>query len=307
MVETRSTNALGTQNSQNASYTNHDTPTKSRIRQEWADIQLHHVQGARASKTAIFERHGVSKSRGYAILSEHLDTDRTAHARGETRGRKAKLSQKDLRHIEDLLDDADFWSLTMSYEAIITELDLECSVSTLRREIHHLNWWKCIACEKSWVHPDDRDRRVDWATVMKQKYPLKKDWYHVRFSDEVHFGIGPQGKVLIFRKPGMRYCSRCIQEKNEAVIPEIAASRRCHAWGSIGHKFKSNLEWYDIPFNQATKKDRNNGKMTAQVYHQRILQRVVQPWLERGDQFTLEEDQDSSHGLYNGLRPMIRI
>ena len=40
----------------------------------------------------------------------------------------------------------------------------------------------------------------------------------------------------------------------------------------------------------------SNGKMTHQVYIDAILDPVVKPWLDRGDDFVLEEDGDSGHG-----------
>lgn len=51
---------------------------------------------------------------------------------------------------------------------------------------------------------------------MKERYPKPEDWYRVRFSDEVHFGYGPQGKLRIIRKPGEQYCPDFTQEdKNQ--------------------------------------------------------------------------------------------
>lgn len=50
---------------------------------------------------------------------------------------------------------------------------------------------------------------------MKERYPRPKDWYRVRFSDEVNFGYDPQGKLRIIRKPGEQYCPDCIQEDKE--------------------------------------------------------------------------------------------
>ncbi len=46
---------------------------------------------------------------------------------------------------------------------------------------------------------------------MLERYPNPEDWDHVRFSDEVHFGWGPQGKLRVIRKPGQRYCFDCVQ------------------------------------------------------------------------------------------------
>ena len=36
--------------------------------------------------------------------------------------------------------------------------------------------------------------------------------------------------------------------------------------------------------------------MTQKDYIQQILEPIVLPWIERGDQFVLEEDGDSGHG-----------
>ena len=36
--------------------------------------------------------------------------------------------------------------------------------------------------------------------------------------------------------------------------------------------------------------------MTHQVYIDQVLEPIVKPWLERGDNFVLEEDNDSGHG-----------
>jgi hypothetical protein len=111
MVQTRSTNQTSTQQAKNASYKHFDTPKKARIRQEVQAVEYYGIKGGNSTKTAIFKRHGVSKMRGYTILAEHLEIDRTAHSRGETRDTKHKLSPKDLRHIKDLLNNADFQEL----------------------------------------------------------------------------------------------------------------------------------------------------------------------------------------------------
>jgi hypothetical protein len=258
------------------------------------------------TKKAIFAREGVSKTTGYRMLRDITTGDRTAHSIRETRGCKTVLSAKDLRHIEDLLDNIDFSEKSMTYDAIIAKLDLRSSVRTLQCEFHNLDYWKCIACVKGYISPKAGERRVEFCQIMLSRYPDKQDWHHVRFSDESHFGVGPQGKLLIFRKPGQRYYSNCIQERDEKLDKEVAWTRRVHAWGAMGHSFKSNLEWYTIPPNRNAKSDQKTGKMTADVYLNRILIPIIQPWLKRGDKFVLEEDNDSSHRHYSGNYPQNR-
>ncbi|KAL6818204.1 hypothetical protein GGI42DRAFT_338023 [Trichoderma sp. SZMC 28013] len=57
---------------------------------------------------------------------------------------------------------------------------------------------------------------------------------------------------------------------------------------SNNYNFKSNLYKYHISSN-------NNGKITAAYYRNHILSKVVKPWLDKGIDFILEEDRDSSH------------
>ena len=64
-----------------------------------------------------------------------------------------------------------------------------------------MDYHKCLACRKGWVNEKTARRRFDWAKVMLKRYPEKFDWHNVRFSDEVHFGWGPQGKLSIIRQP----------------------------------------------------------------------------------------------------------
>ena len=111
--------------------------------------------------------------------------------------------------------------------------------------------------------------------MMLERYPEPMDWYRVRFSDESHFGWGPQGKIWVLRRPWERFCPDCIVEKDAPAEKDL---RRLHCWGAVGHDFKSPLVWYDVPSN-------NNGKMTMQAYRDQILEPVVAPWLRAGRAF----------------------
>ena len=51
-----------------------------------------------------------------------------------------------------------------------------------------MEYHKCIACRRGWVNEKTRKDRLEYATVMLQRYPNPQDWYRVRLSDEVHFG-----------------------------------------------------------------------------------------------------------------------
>ncbi|KAK4119917.1 hypothetical protein N657DRAFT_674595 [Parathielavia appendiculata] len=122
--------------------------------------------------------------------------------------------------------------------------------------------------------------------VMLERYPEPKDWYRVRFSDECHFGWGPEGKIWVLRRPWERFCPDCMVEKQ---APAEKNLQELHCWAAVGHDFKSPLVWYDVPSN-------NNGKLTMQAYRDQILEPVVGSWLRAGHSFVLEEDNDSGHG-----------
>lgn len=83
------------------------------------------------------------------------------------------------------------------------------------------------------------------------KYPTPEAWRRVRFSDEVHFGLGPRGKLRVIQKPGKRYCGDCIQETNK---PKEKDQNKIHCWAAIGYNFKLEIIFY------ITKN--SNGKMT---------------------------------------------
>lgn len=121
---------------------------------------------------------------------------------------------------------------------------------------------------------------------MKEKYFEEKDWLTIRFSDEVHYNYGSQGKIRIIRKSGQRYCRDCIQETDESTEKDL---KKKHAWAAVSHDFKSDIFLYDVPGNI-------NGKMSQKIYIDAILTPIVKPWLDRSDDFCLEENDDSGHG-----------
>ena len=123
---------------------------------------------------------------------------------------------------------------------------------------------------------------LNWAKVMLDKYLHPKDWHRVRFNDKVHFGYGTKDKLRIIHKAGMRYCQDCIEEVQE---PTEKDKKRYHCWAAVGHNFKSDIYFYEVPGN-------TNGKMRQQVKIDRILQLVVKPWLQAHHNFVLEENGD---------------
>jgi hypothetical protein len=265
----------------------HDTPRKARVKgaadyMKYRNIPFMHID--------LFRFNNVSKHRGWAMLKVDNELfDRRHHNNEvvpEKRGRPPILSAKDLERCDRFLQDLGWSARSMTWSQLAEELDSDCSGQTLKDHLGSMDYHKCIACSKGWVLEKLAKRRKEWAKVMHQKYPEPEHWRRVRFSDEVHWSVGPEGKCKIIRKPGERYCSDCIQHYLNGEDEKMNV--RQQSWAAIGYNFKSDLNFH-------TTKSRN-GKMSLEVYRDQILEPIVKPWLERGDDFVLEEDNDSGHG-----------
>lgn len=211
------------------------------------------------------------------------------------------MTREDVARCDQILEKAGFNGKSLTWEMLGYEAQCGVSARTLQREMHQLDWWKCIACRKGWVSPKHAERRVNWAKEALFLRPNPEDWDNVRFSDEMHAGFGSQGRIWVIRKPGTRYCAGCIQHTSPEPKDE-RDSKRKHVWAAVGYGFKSPLVFYYVPGN-------SNGKMTLEVYRDQILEPIVKPWINdvisgRSGPFTLEEDGDSGHGT--GKKNIVR-
>ena len=73
-------------------------------------------------------------------------------------------------------------------------------------------------------------------------------------------------------------------------IKELSEAQKAHAWAAIGHNFKSDLIFYDVPGN-------SNGKMMADFYINSILEPIIKSWIQNDLPFVLEEDRDSNYKI----------
>ena len=71
MVLTRLKEPVSEQKRYNASRKHHSTPQKSRIREGAFQLRTYGNWNGISNLKAVFQRHSVSKSRGYAILREN--------------------------------------------------------------------------------------------------------------------------------------------------------------------------------------------------------------------------------------------
>ena len=210
----------------------------------------------------------------------------------ETRGRKNKMTGEQVREADHLLqeDDLGMEVKGMTWVAVKWELNLDVHSTTLQRTMRDaLGYGKHKAALKEYLSPRTKEARNKWAHDMHTKYPEPWHWHRVRFTDEFHAGFGPEGQLWIIRKRGesMRYRYDNIQHRDP---PPEKDHPRVHAWTAIGYNFKEpKLVFYKVPSN-------NNGAITHKIYHDKILEGPVKKWIERGDDFCLEEDGAAGHG-----------
>jgi hypothetical protein len=271
-------------------FQHHTTPKKARV-QGICDY-LKHI-GRTGFHNDVFRDQGVSRTSGWRILAQPREQDnRTFHSIfPDTRGRKKKISNEDLATIERFLDNNGHDGRTIPWACLpaAAGLDIDVSAETVRRAVKDVNFRMCPTCPNKYLSPQHKEGRLEYARTMLERYPEPEDWYHVRFSGKSHFGWGPQGRVHVIQRPWERYCPDCIVEKEEPVAKD---QKKLHAWAAVGHDFKSDLVWYDVPGS-------SNGNMSLQVYRDKILEPVVGTWLQEGQSFVLEEENDSGHGGVN--------
>ena len=192
----------------------------------------------------------------------------------------------------------------LNWDELVDQFGFNITGQTLRIRMSERSVYTFNPVKKPWVHEKLAKLRVEWAQTMLDLYPTPKDWHHVRFSDEVHFGWGPAGHSLIIRHrgSGWRQHPDCIKRyetkvKDKSIIVEH--SKRLHYWAAIGYNFKSALVPYEVPGN-------SNGKMSQAVYIDTILKEHVAPWCKELGPWCLEEDNDSGHGTKNQTNRVAR-
>jgi hypothetical protein len=262
------------------------TPQKARLHRS-VEVLNHSLVyspgGTRRTKRQLFKDQGIPPTTAYRILKQpdprRLHNSKT---RKETRGRKSKLSERDLRSVELLLWRSGYDGRVLSWGTLAFESGLDVSGHTLQRHFKTLNYRRCMACRKGWTNSKDAATRVKFAKEMLAKYPNLDDWKNIRFTDECHLGYGPAGRIFITRRPGEGTCPDCTQYKNE---PHKRDKKKIHVWSAVGFNYKSKLYRYTT--------GKSNGAITAKVYLD-LLKREVPMWPK---EMVLEEDNAPGHGV----------
>ena len=151
-------------------YTHHDTPQKARIIGACAYAK---AKGQHGYHNEIFKQFGVSKTQGWSYLRDELNPRRSGHNmdQKETQGRPPILGAIDIRKMERIIEDCDAEGRSMTWDTLGYEAELDVSTRTIRRAMGTLDYHKCIACRKGWVNQSTAKRRLEYATLMIDRYP----------------------------------------------------------------------------------------------------------------------------------------
>lgn len=269
----------------------YDTPQKAKVQGAYEFLA---AKGIPHNEREIFDFFGVKQLLGYDMIQAGAPTrTRKNQDVNEIRGRKRKLTGADVAETDHLLEERelDIEAKAMPWGAITWTLDLDILAQTLRQTIKEaIGYSKNLSALKEDLPERTKKHRVEWAGPIKAERPHRQHWHNVRFSDEVYAGYRPKGHFCIARKRGKAMRYRIDNVQHRAPPPKKGQDHpRVHGSAAIRYDFKSDLVPYKVPTNK-------NGKLSYKAYIEQILEPVVRPWLERGDDFVLEEDGDSGCG-----------
>ncbi|KAI0552619.1 hypothetical protein F4679DRAFT_74206 [Xylaria curta] len=248
--------------------------------------------GAKYTRKQLFDYFGVSERAGYRILKDYPNGQNEPY--NETRGRKRLMTKEQIDQIEEFLKQD---PRAQPWQSLPAAAGLEFSdqrhvpvKETIRTAMHDRGWHKCGTCYKFWVNYDSASQREFFAREwLRQLGPNPESYRHLRYSHEVRFKWGADGKVNITRTTEERYCADCLQNRKQTTNTTNQQQHIClYAWACIGYNFKSDLVFYTV--------NNPNGSITLEAYRDQILEPHVKKWITRGDYFVLSEDGAAGHG-----------
>ena len=170
-------------------------------------------------------------SRNQIHFAIQSDTQRTKKRSGLKAWNKRNISERDLDRVELFLDNNAWDGHAINWAELVDQFGFNFIPQTLKEHMAKRSIYTFFPCAKPWINEKPARNWLSWAKEMFSKYPSTQDWRSVRFSDEVHFGWGPQGKQLIIRRRGKMqrghpYCIQRLETREKGSnIPKV------HFWG----------------------------------------------------------------------------
>ncbi|SLM41520.1 hypothetical protein LPUS_12583 [Lasallia pustulata] len=190
-------------------------------------------------------------------------------------GWNRKLTNAEIKRMDEAMED-DPELCTHSWKVIAKEVGIEghCT-QVLRTAMQDLGWHSRRALKKTKLSEAQRKMRLE---AWKEVYCHWRDHHFklVRYSDEKHFGEEYTGPMWVKRKPGTR------EDPCNIIYDEEKKRKRRESGKQV-----SRDRW---------------GKINQEQYTELILKGEVATWKHR-DQWVLEEDRDSGHGVHGTREP----
>ena len=174
-----------------------ETPKKQRIVGAAQILEAKGISYTQKELTEIFE--ATPKQVRNALQSNSERTKKRSQIKAKNH---QKLSERDVDRMCLFMDENKELVQDLNWQELLDQFGFDCHWEIVRRRLHKRGYFIFKSVSFNWVEPELAAYRVKWCLIMLQRYPKKEDWYQVRWSDETHFGWGPEGLKTILRKRG---------------------------------------------------------------------------------------------------------
>src|SRR6266511_2302419 len=232
--------------------------TKPFQRKELSEFQRGEIIGAWKcdfSERNISDKLGYPKSTVHDVIVAYKNGFETLPPRT---GRPPILTERDSRHLIQTLNKNRRTNINELHENFVNSTSTNVSQITIKRHLHEHNIYGRIGAKKPFVKEANRIKRLAWA---KKRKDWMDEWERVIWSDE--------SKFEVFKGDGKRYVWRNAQEKYypKCLIPTFKSGQ------------ESVMVWGCFIKNKLGPLVRLEGKMTAKIYIEEILEKHLLPFV----------------------------
>ena len=132
---------------------------------------------------------------------------------------------------------------------------MQCCGKTIKRAINAAGYYKCRACQKSWISEAQAELRYQY-TLEKLQWP-EWQWKDIYWSDEAHFHNNSRAVEWVIRNSKERNCPNCTQKRRKT------AASQWHVWSIVAYNYKGPLVFYEF--------GKGGGNVTLKEYTEHIL------------------------------------
>ena len=211
-----------------------DTPTRVRVTTKFEDG---------LSRAQIRAQTGVPE-RTQRYITASKEDRRLGRMR---QGRPEAIGRKVLHEMIDYITSG-YAQRTASWEQLRQQFTPWLKQSrTVKKHLNAAGYYKCKACQKSYLRATSVERRETFAGVRMLLPNYLEHWRAVRFTDKAHFCKDSRSAEWVIRSDSERFCHGCIQYHKRLHASEL------HVWAMVGYNYKSAIVFFDV--NEQTQED----------------------------------------------------